>query len=81
MKNPTKFFKLSFFVFLDISGILLGLFLSFLGLFSVMGGDIPGWLSWVVMAIGICAFLLHLGHYFNLKYMRWLFGDNYFLQK
>ncbi|OGI79130.1 hypothetical protein A3F19_00315 [Candidatus Nomurabacteria bacterium RIFCSPHIGHO2_12_FULL_37_29] len=81
MKKPIKFFKLSFFKFLDVSGILLGLFLSFLGLFSVMGRDIPGWLGWVVMAIGICAFLLHLGHYFNLKYMRWLFGDNYFIQK
>ena len=74
-----KLFKLSFFVFLDISGILLGVFLFFLGLFADSGREMPEWLGWLIMAIGVCAFLLHLGHYFNLKYMRWLFGENYFV--
>lgn len=84
IKNITKlfkFFKLSFFVFLDISGILLGLFLFVFGLFVSTGRVIPEWLGWITMVIGVCAFLLHLGHYFNLKYMRWLFGDKYFIEK
>jgi len=41
----------------------------------------PEWLGWLTMIIGICAFFLRLGHYFNLKYMKWLFGDKYFLEK
>lgn len=76
-----KFLKLSFFVFLDISGILLGIFLVLLGLFVGTGGVIPEWLGWAIMIIGVCALFLHLGHYFNLKYMRWLFGDKYFIEK
>jgi len=68
-------------VFLDISGILLGVFLLFLGVLLVIGAAIPQWLDWIIVVIGICAFFLHLGHYFNLRYMRWLFGENYFLEK
>lgn len=76
-----KFFKLSFFIFLDISGILLGVFLVILGLLLGTGKIMPEWLGWFTVIIGICAFLLHLGHYFNLKYMRWLFGEKYFIEK
>ena len=76
-----RWFRNSFFTFLDISGILLGMFLVGLGLAMVMGWSAPGWLSWLVLVIGVGAFLLHLGHYFDLKYMRWLFGSNYFIQK
>jgi hypothetical protein len=76
-----KIFKVSFFVFLDISGILLGVFLIGLGLAVVFGWSVSGWMGWTLLIIGIGAFLLHLGHYFNLKYMRWTFGEDYFLQK
>ncbi len=76
-----KIFRTSFFVFLDISGILLGVFLAVLGLGLLSGWYITEWMSWVLLLIGICAFFLHLGHYFNLKYMRWLFGSQYFIQK
>ena len=74
-----KIFKISFFTFLDISGILLGVFLTILGIYLLLGWQITSWVNWLLLIIGICAFLLHLGHYFNLKYMRWLFGpDTYF---
>ena len=74
-------FKVTFFIFLDISGILLGLFLTVLGLSVVFGWDVTGWMGWLLLIIGVCAFFLHLGHYFNLKYMRWLFGSKYFIQR
>lgn len=76
-----QIFKTSFFVFLDISGILLGVFLTILGLGVILGWRVPVWLGWVLLVVGIAAFLLHLGHYYDLKYMRWLFGENYFLEK
>jgi len=81
MTDISKVFKLSFFIFLDISGILLGIFLTGLGFAAGTGWDVPEWLGWAIMLIGIGAFLLHLGHYFDLKYMRWLFGDKYFIEK
>ncbi len=76
-----QIFKTSFFVFLDISGILLGVFLMILGLGVILSWHVPVWLGWVLIVVGIGAFLLHLGHYYDLKYMRWLFGENYFLEK
>ena len=76
-----KIFRTSFFIFLDISGILLGVFLMLLGLAMVSGLQVVGWVSWIVLVLGVGAFLLHIGHYFNLKYMRWTFGDDYFIQK
>lgn len=81
MPKLVKVLRVSFFVFLDISGILLGVFLTGLGLFSALGWSAPTWLSWLIMVIGIGAFFLHLGHYFNLKYMRWLFGSGYFIER
>ena len=76
-----KIFKVSFFVFLDISGILLGVFLVTLGLVILFGWQLGEWLGWLILIIGVGAFLLHIGHYFDLKYMRWLFGSRYFIQK
>lgn len=81
MSKFSKLVKVSFFVFLDISGILLGVFLTGLGLALILGWSSPGWLNWLIMVIGVGAFFLHVGHYFNLKYMRWLFGDKYFIEK
>lgn len=75
-----KVFKVSFFVFLDISGILLGISLVVLGLAVLLGWQVTVWVGWLLFVVGICASLLHIGHYFNLKYMRWLFGDKYFLE-
>ena len=79
--NYSKIFKVPFFIFLDISGVLLGVFLTGLGFALGVSITIPQWLGWLVMLIGIGAFFLHLGHYFNLRYMRWLFGKNYFIEK
>ena len=77
-----KVFKVSFFIFLDISGILLGIFLIVLGLAMLLDWQLAKeGLGWLILVIGIGAFLLHLGHYFDLKYMRWLFGSKYFIQK
>jgi hypothetical protein len=76
-----KIFRVSFFIFLDISGILLGIFLIVLGLAVLFNWQVTAWMGWLLLTIGICAFFLHLGHYFNLKYMRWLFGSNYFIQR
>ena len=73
MKSLIDIVKVPFFIFLDISGILLGVLLIVVGLAILFG--------WVLFIVGMGAFLLHFGHYFNLKYMRWLFGDDYFLQK
>jgi hypothetical protein len=76
-----RILKVSFFVFLDVSGILLGIFLAGLGAAILLGWQPAGWMGWVFLVIGTCAFLLHLGHYFDLKYMRWLFGSRYFVQR
>lgn len=76
-----RIFKVSFFIFLDISGILLGVFLVGLGSGVLFGWQISVWMGWILLIIGTGAFLLHLGHYFGLKYMRWLFGSRYFIQK
>ncbi len=76
-----KIFRISFFVFLDISGILLGVFLTILGLAIILDWQVAGLIGWLLFIVGICAFFLHLGHYFNLKYMRWLFGSQYFINK
>lgn len=73
--------RVSFFTFLDVSGILLGVFLFGLGLAMLNGLRMPEFIGWLLLVIGAGAFLLHIGHYFNLKYMRWLFGSDYFLRK
>ena len=76
-----RIFKVSFFVFLDISGILLGVFLVGLGLGMIFDWQLFDSLGWLILIIGVAAFFIHLGHYFDLKYMRWLFGTKYFIQK
>ena len=76
-----RIFKVSFFVFLDISGILLGVFLVGLGWGIIFDWQLFDGLGWLILIIGIAAFFIHLGHYFDLKYMRWLFGTKYFIQK
>ncbi len=77
-----QFIRKIFYTFLDISGILLGIFLAWLGYWTLSGHIIAGWLGAVILVIGIGAIILHTGHYFSLKITRWLFGSgDYFLRK
>lgn len=80
--KTTQFIQKTFYTFLDVSGILLGIFLSWLGYWTITGHIVAGWLGTVTLVIGIGAVILHTGHYFSLKLTRWLFGsDDYFLRK
>lgn len=77
-----QFIQKIFYTFLDISGIMLGVFLSWLGYWTLSGHIITSWLGIVILIIGICAIILHTGHYFSLKITRWLFGSgDYFIRK
>lgn len=77
-----KLIQKVFYTFLDISGIMLGVFLTWLGYWTVSGHVVAGWLGTVILIIGIGAIILHTGHYFSLKLTRWLFGsDDYFIRK
>ena len=76
-----KIIKKFFYIFLDISGILLGVFLTWLGWWTVSGGTIPGWLGILILIIGVGAFIIHIGHYFSFKITKWLFGEDYFITK
>ncbi len=76
------FVRKIFYTFLDISGIMLGVFLTWLGYWALSGHVVTGWLGAVILVIGIGAFIIHIGHYFSLKITRWLFGsDDYFIRK
>ena len=77
-----QFVRKIFYTFLDISGIMLGIFLSWLGYWIISGHIVTNWLGIVILIIGIGALIIHIGHYFSLKITRWLFGsDNYFIRK
>ena len=74
--------KRFFYVFLDVSGILLGIFLIWLGVKIMKGASFSGELGIVVLILGICAFLIHLGHYYNWKLREWILGsEDYFSTK
>lgn len=55
--------KKFFYTFLDISGSLLGIFLIILGWWSKSGKPAPGYISWIVILLGIAALLIHATHY------------------
>lgn len=77
-----QFIQKIFYTFLDISGIMLGVFLTWLGYWILSGHVIADWLGTVILIIGIGAFIIHIGHYFSFKLTRWLFGsDGYFIRK
>ncbi len=59
----------------------MGIFLAILGWLIVGGSQVSLATGWVLLVIGISAFLIHIGHYFDLKYMRWIFGEDYFITK
>lgn len=74
-----KIIQRFFYTFLDISGILLGIFLAGLGCWILTGHAVSAALAGVLLFLGVCAFLIHTGHYFNLRITRWIFGsDTYF---
>ncbi len=62
-----QFVQRIFYTFLDISGIMLGIFLSWLGYWIISGHTLTGWLGVIVLIIGIGAFITHVGRYFSLK--------------
>lgn len=77
-----RFIQKIFYTFLDVSGIMLGVFLSWLGYWTLSGHAVSGWLGIIILILGICAFIIHAGHYFSLKITRWLFGSSdYFIRK
>ena len=66
--------KKSFYTFLDISGILLGVFLIVLGGWILANRAVARAFGGVVLFLGISAFTIYTGHYFHLRITRWLFG-------
>jgi hypothetical protein len=70
-----------FYTFLDISGILLGLFLTATGWWISSGHDLSSGFGSIVLILGIAAFVIHTGHYFNLRITRWIFGSGTFFHK
>lgn len=55
-------FKKFFYVFLDLSGILLGVFLTLLGGWIAAGGRVPVAVGAIVLLPGVAAFFIHAGH-------------------
>jgi hypothetical protein len=70
-----------FYTFLDISGILLGIFLIVLGGWVGLGHPVSKAIGWIVMVLGLCAFFIHTGHYFQLKIVKWIFGSESYFHK
>ena len=59
----------------------MGVFLAILGWAVVAGYAVSMVIGWALLIIGVGAFLIHVGHYFDLRYMRWIFGPDYFITK
>lgn len=74
MNKFYKFVAKIFYTFLDISGILLGIFMIVLGLWIKGGKELALWLGWLVFGLGVGAFLLHASHFIISKKK----GSNYF---
>jgi hypothetical protein len=74
-----SFIRKFFYTFLDISGILLGIFLTISGWWISSGRSVSSGYGGFVLLLGISAFIIHTGHYFHLRITRWIFGsDGYF---
>ncbi len=77
-----KFIQRVFYTFLDISGILLGVFLTILGWWVIGGNSVSFNVGGIILFLGIVTFLIHAGHYFSWKLTRWIFGSSdYFLTR
>ncbi len=61
-------------VLLDISGIGLGVFLVILGFWALRQGFSGDLIWYIVIFLGVCAFLIHLFRYIGLKPIRKFFG-------
>jgi hypothetical protein len=70
-----------FYTFLDISGILLGVFLTLTGWWITSGHSVSGQLGGIILTLGITAFVIHTGHYFHLRITSWIFGSGTFFHK
>lgn len=70
-----------FYLFLDVSGILLGVFLLVSGWWMVSGRTVSRGYGGFVLALGIAAFTIHAGHYFQLRITRWIFGSEGYFHK
>jgi len=63
MNKLFKFVGKIFYTFLDISGILLGIFLMVAGLWVKGGKPMADWMGWIAFALGVSAFLIHVIHF------------------
>ena len=63
MKIIVEVVKKFFYLFLDISGSLLGVFLMIIGWLMQRGLPLPGFTGWIVFGLGIAALLIHGSHY------------------
>jgi hypothetical protein len=76
-----KLFERFFYTFLDIMGILLGVFLTALGCWIVAGRSVSVVFGALVLFCGVAAFFIHTGHYFHLRLTRWIFGSGTYFHK
>lgn len=70
-----------FYTFLDISGILLGVFLAVSGWWISSGRSVSPFFGGFVLFLGVAALIIHAGHYFQLRITRWLFGSGSYFHK
>jgi hypothetical protein len=76
-----QLFSRFFYTFLDINGVLLGLFLLVSGWWMIAGRPISRGYGGVVLALGVAAFIIHTGHYFQLRITKWIFGTEGYFHK
>lgn len=81
LQKAALFVQRFFFIFLDISGMLLGVFLTILGIWVSSGRNVNVVTGWIILIVGIIAFLIHSGHFFSWKLTQWIFGQDYFRYK
>ncbi|HEY3127888.1 MAG TPA: hypothetical protein VGL91_00375 [Acidobacteriota bacterium] len=76
-----EIFKRFFYTLLDVSGILLGIFLISLGIWIATGRSVSAAMGLVISTIGVGAFLIHFGHFFEIGIFQVLPSADYFLTK
>lgn len=77
----TTVLKKFFYTFLDVSGILLGIFLTGLGIWVITGQVVSEGMGYFIVFLGIAALFIHTGHYFHLTIARWIFGPGTYFYK